>query len=53
MERYGVDKLAEHVGRQLAGQVHEFRLLLRHNGLVNAVRSALAASRYGGCTLLC
>jgi hypothetical protein len=34
MERYEVYRIAEHLRCQLAGRVHELRLLLRDNGLV-------------------
>jgi hypothetical protein len=34
MERHEADKLAEQVRRQLAGRVHDLRLLLRDGGLV-------------------
>jgi hypothetical protein len=34
MERDDIDKLAERVQCQLAGRVHDLRLLFRNNGLV-------------------
>ena len=34
MERHEADKLAEQVRSQLAGRVHDLRLLLRDGGLV-------------------